>query len=199
MEFVLDWIVQYGYIGLFALMMFGIAGLPIPDETLLMFSGYLISKGRLNPLLTYAFSVAGSVSGISVSYLMGRFVGEPLLLRYGRYLRITPAHLNRVRDWYGKTGDWLLTFGYFIPGVRHFTALVAGTAHLDYRVFALFSYSGAAIWVATFLGVGYFVGDNWKLAVELMHRYTGIAIALAVAVIAFAWWLRARIRKRPLS
>jgi membrane protein DedA with SNARE-associated domain len=199
MEFVLDWIVQYGYIGLFALMMFGIAGLPIPDETLLMFSGYLISKGRLNPLLTYAFSVAGSVSGISVSYAMGRFVGEPVLFRYGRYVRITPAHLDRVRDWYQKTGDWLLTFGYFIPGVRHFTALVAGTAHLEYRVFALFAYSGAAIWVATFLGIGYFVGDNWKLAVELMHRYTGITVVLAVAVFAFAWWLRARIRKRPLS
>jgi membrane protein DedA with SNARE-associated domain len=199
MEFVLDWIVQYGYVGLFALMMFGIAGLPIPDETLLMFSGYLISKGRLNPLLAYAFSLAGSVSGISLSYVLGRFVGQPVLFRYGRYVGITPAHLERVRSWYRRTGEWLLTFGYFIPGVRHFTALVAGMSRLDYRVFALFAYSGAAIWVATFLGIGYFVGDKWKVAIELVHRYTLLSVVLLVVVITVGLWIRSKIRKRPLS
>jgi membrane protein DedA with SNARE-associated domain len=199
MEFVLDWIVQYGYVGLFALMMFGIAGLPIPDETLLMFSGYLISQGRLNPFLAYAFSVAGSVSGISLSYVLGRFVGQPVLLRYGRYIGITPAHLERVGSWYGRTGEWLLTFGYFIPGVRHFTALVAGMSRLDYRLFALFAYSGAAVWVATFLGIGYFVGENWRLAIELVHQYTLLAVVLLILVIAATLWMRSKIRKRPLS
>jgi membrane protein DedA with SNARE-associated domain len=195
MDTVLDWILRYGYVGLFALLMFGIAGLPIPDETLLMFSGYLIWKGRLNPLLAFASSFAGSVSGISISYLMGRFVGQPILFRYGRYVGITPAHLERVRRWYGRAGEWLLAVGYYIPGVRHFTALVAGMSRLDYRVFALFAYSGAAVWVATFLGIGYVVGENWQLALALVHRYTAAAIVLAILILSAVLWIRSRRRR----
>jgi membrane protein DedA with SNARE-associated domain len=196
MEIVLDWILRYGYFGLFAMLMFGIAGLPIPDETLLMFSGYLISKGRLNPLLAFLFSFAGSVSGISLSYVMGRFVGQPVLFRYGRFVGITPGHLERVRGWYRRTGDWLLALGYFIPGVRHFTALVAGMSRLDYPVFALFAYIGAAIWVATFLGIGYIVGDNWRLALALVHRYTALAVLILVLAIVLALWIRSKLGKR---
>ena len=196
MELVLDWITRYGYPGLFALLMFGIAGLPIPDETLLMFSGYLISQGRLNPIFTFIAGFAGSVSGISLSYAAGRFVGQPVLFRYGRYVGITPAHLDQVRCWYGRTGEWLLTFGYFIPGVRHFTALVAGMSQLGLRIFAIFAYLGAAIWVATFLGIGYIVGENWQKALDLIHRYTTTAVISLAAIIAVAWWIRSKIVKR---
>ncbi len=192
MEFVLDWITRYGYPGLFALLMFGIAGLPIPDETLLMFSGYLISQGRLNPAFTFIAAFAGSVSGISLSYAAGRYVGQPVLFRYGRFIGITPAHLDRVRSWYGRTGEWLLTFGYFIPGVRHFTALVAGMSRLNMRVFGIFAYLGAAIWVATFLGIGYIVGENWQKALELVHRYTIAALVMLAVVILAALLIRSK-------
>jgi membrane protein DedA with SNARE-associated domain len=193
---VLDWILRYGYLGLFALLMFGIAGLPIPDETLLMFSGYLMSTGRLNPLLTFLVGFGGSVSGISLSYMLGRFVGQPVLLRYGRYIGLRAGDLDRVRAWYGRSGEWVLTVGYYIPAVRHFTALVAGMSRLSYRIFALFAYLGAAVWVATFLAIGYFVGENWKQALELIHRYTVAAVLLLVLVVAVALWLRNILRKR---
>ena len=196
MEIVLDWIARYGYFGLFALLMFGIAGLPIPDETLLMFSGYLISKGRLNPLLAFVFSFAGSVSGISLSYCMGRFVGQPVLFRYGRFVGITPGHLDSARAWYGRAGEWLLAFGYFIPGIRHFTALIAGMSRLHYRVFALFAYGGAAIWVATFLGIGYIVGDHWQLAIALVHRYTTASVVLLAVIVLIGFWIRSRFAGR---
>lgn len=196
MDFVLDWITRYGYAGLFALLMLGIAGLPIPDETLLMFSGYLIYKGNLNPLYTFLAGFAGSVGGISLSYAAGRFVGQPVLFRYGRFIGLTQAHLDQVRAWYRRTGEWLLTFGYFIPGVRHFTALVAGMSRLGYPVFALFAYLGAAIWVATFLGIGYVVGENWQTALELVHQYTTAALLVAAAVVALVFWIRWSVGKR---
>lgn len=199
---VLHWILSYGYVGLFALLMFGIAGLPIPDETLLMFSGYLMSTGRLNPFLTFLVGFGGSVSGISLSYGLGRFVGQPVVVRYGRYIGLKAGDLERVRAWYDRRGEWVLTVGYYIPAVRHFTALVAGMSRLTYRTFALFAYLGAAIWVATFLGIGYFVGENWTQAFELIHRYTVEAVLLLLLVISMALWIRSMLRKRnsrPLS
>lgn len=194
MESLLSWISHYGYAGLFALLVLGIVGLPIPDETLLMFSGYLIFKGRFQPAVAFVTGFAGSCCGISLSYVIGRTLGYGFVHRYGGYLRITELRINRIRNWFHRIGDWLLTIGYFIPGVRHFTALVAGLSHLEYRTFALFAYSGAALWVTTFLTLGYLLGQEWQSASRAVER-DGLILTLAAIVVgATAWWIRQRRR-----
>lgn len=194
MESLLSWISHYGYAGLFALLVLGIVGLPIPDETLLMFSGYLIFKGRFQPAVAFVTGFAGSCCGISLSYVIGRTLGYGFVHRYGGYFRITELRINRIRNWFHRIGDWLLTIGYFIPGVRHFTALVAGLSHLEYRTFALFAYSGAALWVTTFLTLGYLLGQEWQSASRAVER-DGLILTLAAIVVgAIAWWIRQRRR-----
>jgi membrane protein DedA with SNARE-associated domain len=185
MEALLGWLSHYGYAGLFGLLVLGIVGLPIPDETLLVFSGYLISTRRLHPALTFVTAFCGSVCGISLSYTIGRTLGHGLVLRYGRLLRVTEARIERVHGWFHRIGDWILVVGYFVPGVRHFTALVAGMSELEYGTFARFAYAGAAIWVSTFLLIGYFVGENWRAALSLVHRYTLLFTVVLVAAAAF--------------
>ena len=199
MEWLLAWLSQYGYIGLFILLLLGIVGLPVPDETLLIFSGYLIQDKRLHPWLTLFAAFSGSISGISVSYIIGRTVGHGAILRYGRFLRITPARLEQVGAWFQRTGEWLLAFGYFIPGVRHFTAVVAGMSGLGYRQFALFAYGGAAVWVSLFLGLGYLVGENWRAAASLVHKYSVVCLLLLIAAAGIAFWIRRRIRTATKS
>ncbi len=190
MESVLAWVSRYGYAGLFALLVLGIVGLPIPDETLLMFSGYLIYKGRFQPALAFLTGFVGSCCGISLSYVIGRTLGYGFVHRYGRYLRITEPRIDRIKAWFHRIGDWLLTIGYFVPGVRHFTALVAGLSQLEYRTFAVFAYSGAALWVATFLSIGYFVGEEWQSASALVERYVWIAMLAAIILAGAFWWIR---------
>src|SRR3954469_4125735 len=182
MEFLFQWISHYGYAGLFVLLVLGIIGLPVPDETLLVFSGYLISKGRFQPLLAFASALAGSVCGISISYLLGRTLGHAAVERYGRFIHLTPAKVERVHQWFQRIGNWLLSVGYFIPGVRHFTALVAGMSGVPFRVFAPYAYGGAAVWVLFFLTVGYAVGENWRRALQLIHRYTWMFVLLLLLV-----------------
>jgi len=86
-------------------------------------------------------------------------------------------------------GRWTLTFGYFIPGVRHFTAYAAGMSDLKPHVFAVFAYSGALIWVSTFITLGYVLGERWAATSERIHTYAlitlGIAIACALAYLAY--------------
>jgi membrane protein DedA with SNARE-associated domain len=194
MDSLLTWLSHYGYAGLFLLLVLGIVGLPVPDETLLVFSGYLISKGRLHPALTFLAGFCGSVCGISISYLIGKGLGYRFVQRYGRYVHLTPRRIDDVNRWFHRIGHWLLTIGYYIPGARHFTAFVAGMSNLEYRIFAAFAYPGAAIWVGSFLTLGYFVGDNWQTAFALVHRYTLIVTVAAVLVAGVAWWIRKRAR-----
>ena len=192
---VFNWLTEYGYAGLFGLLMLGIVGLPVPDETLLVFAGYLISRGRLNATFTFAAAFLGSVCGISASYWIGRTLGHTAVPRFGRYIGYTQERRDFVHDWFRKRGEWLLTFGYFVPGVRHFTALVAGTSELEFGTFAAFAWPGAAVWVACFLALGYVVGENWVHAMALVHRYTFAAVAIGVVILLTACWLRRKFGK----
>lgn len=152
-----DVLTHYGSFGLFILLALGIFGLPIPDETLLVLAGYFISKGKLPPALTAGLAISGSMVGITLSYLVGRTAGHSVILRYGKWIGITKAKLDLAHRWFLRIGKWMLLIGFYIPGVRHFTGIVAGSVSLDYWQFAIFSYIGAAIWVLLFLTIGYYL------------------------------------------
>src|SRR5580658_901586 len=184
---ILEWISQYGYFAVFFLLMLGIVGLPVPDETLLAFSGYLAFKGNLSLPLAFAAAWAGSTCGITISYYLGRTFGLKLIHRYGRYVRITEEHVMKAHAWFERVGHWGLTFGYFVPGVRHLTAYAAGMSEVAPRQFALFAYSGGFLWAASFLLLGYFLGERWKVVEGRIHQYAMWFTIAAVALLVVYW------------
>ncbi len=133
MDHIVTWVSTYGYGAVFACLMLGVVGVPIPDEWLLVFTGYLIWRGRFHPVLGVLVAFCGSSCGITVSYTIGRTLGLGFVHRYGRWLHITEERTNRVHAWFHRIGHWALCFGYFVPGVRHFTAIIAGTSELEFR------------------------------------------------------------------
>jgi membrane protein DedA with SNARE-associated domain len=195
-QHVLGWISQYTYLAIFLLLVFGIVGLPVPDETLLTFTGYLIYKSHLSPPMAFASALAGSASGITISYSLGRSFGMPLLHRFGKYVHVTPERLERAHRWFERIGHWALTFGYFIPGVRHLTAYAAGMSGLAPHTFAIFAYLGAILWVGTFLSLGYFLGERWQAVQQHIDQdLKWVAIGLAVLVLGYLWWRRSRAQR----
>lgn len=196
MEAVFGWVSTYGYAALFGLLVFGIVGLPVPDETLLVFCGYLISQGKLSVAGTLLAAVGGSWCGITTSYFIGRTLGLGVVHRFGRYFHVDDRHLDRVHRWFDSSGHWALFGGYYIAGVRHFTAVIAGASKLDFGIFALYAWSGALCWVTVFLTLGYFIGEQWHQVAELVHTYmhyvSYVLIALATMFFAGRWWWRRR-------
>ncbi len=173
---VLAFVSAYGYYGLFGVLVVGIFGLPVPDETLLVFSGFLAYRGVWSLLPVCAIALVASVCGITVSYLLGRTAGAALVRRKGQRLHLTPERLERVHGWFCRFGRWTLVFGYFVPGLRHLTAMVAGTSRLELTRFAPFAYAGALIWSQTFVLAGYFLGESW-------HKVRGLIPWLALALV----------------
>ena len=191
METVYQLISQYGLIAVFCLLVLGIVGLPVPDETLLTFSGYLVFKGHFQFLPTVAAAYAGSICGITVSYTIGRTGGLYLIHKYGPYVHFTQNRLNKVHRWFERFGRWALFFGYFMPGVRHFTAVIAGSSELEPHIFALFAYSGAFLWVLSFVSLGYFLGDQWsRMDKEIHGILLWLTLGVVAAALAYWWWLK---------
>jgi membrane protein DedA with SNARE-associated domain len=192
MEAVFQWVSTYGYGALFVLLMLGVVGLPIPDETLLVFCGYLISRGTLNPALTLVTAVLGSWCGISLSYWIGRTLGLGVVHRFGKYLHLDETRLYRMQRWFDHSGHWALFGGYYIAGVRHLTAIIAGASELRFGSFVLFAWSGGVCWAAAFLTLGYFIGEDWRRIAEGVHRYLLYGSIVVIAVVLLYLLVRKR-------
>jgi len=196
-ETIFHWIREYGYAAIVCLLMLGIVGLPVPDETLLTFSGYLVFKTQLHWIPTMLAAFVGSACGMTLSYLLGRTFGLRLIHRYGPYVHLTEKRLERAHQWLEHRGAWSLTFGYFLPGIRHLTAYVAGTSRLSLHVFSLFAYGGALLWTTTFVVAGYVMGDEWTKMSSDFHAYAWMLTGLLAAALVIAFGVRKALgRKR---
>jgi membrane protein DedA with SNARE-associated domain len=194
---VVQWITTYGYFGMFFLLVLGIVGLPIPDEWLLVISGYLAFRNVLGLFPTLAVAGCGSAAGLTLSYVLGRTSGVFFIRRYGRWLSIDDQKVQRVQHWFQNLGRWVLVVGPFLPGVRNLMGYVAGASNLGIRVFVRFAYAGALLSSATFVMFGYFVGKHTDWSYSSLPL---IAIGAGAVGLTFSGaLLRAALRKRSKS
>jgi membrane protein DedA with SNARE-associated domain len=192
----LHWITTYGLVAIAVLLMLGVFGLPVPDETLLTFAGVLVHEGRLHFGPTWAAAAFGSMCGITLSYVLGRGLGPAAVAHFGSWFHVRSQDLVRVERWLERSGKWSLTFGYFVPGVRHLTALVAGASQLPGKVFAGYAYAGALVWSLAFITLGLMVGDRWEPALEAVHRHVSLIVAVGALALVIYLVARAAARRR---
>ncbi len=189
-------IAHYGYFAIFGLLVLGIVGPLIPDETILVLSGIAVHRGQLALGNTIAVAFAGSTCGITVSYILGRTGVIYILERFEPLNRWVSRHLPQVDIWFQRYGKWTLFFGYFIAGVRHFTALTAGMSKLKWRTFAVYAYPGGLVWVGCFVSVGYYLGAEWERFGKRFNRGALVVVAIVAAISLAGWYLR---RKNPVA
>src|SRR5580693_10609076 len=106
MRTAIEWIMQHGSVGIFSLLAIGIFGLPVPDETLLAFVGYLIFRGRLHAVPAFLSAFCGTLCGISLSYAMGRGFGLWVIPRWRTPLHLSVERQEYVKIWFRRTGRW---------------------------------------------------------------------------------------------
>ena len=177
---------------LFAAQMFGIFGLPIPDELLLTLAGGLVRRGLLQGPSTLVAAVGGSMTGVTFSYLLGR-LGSSVVRRLGM---IETGTVERVQSWLTRWQAWLLVFGCFIPGFRHVIPFATGSAPIGFRTFGAYAYPGCALWSTTFLAFGYYGAESrrWEHAALLLRAHYWIA-ALSLAGLVVAYGIISRHRR----
>ncbi|MFP3512593.1 DedA family protein [Peribacillus sp. SIMBA_075] len=158
MDIVKDLISNYGYFAIYGLLAIGIIGLPVPDEFMMTFVGYLSSISVLNVQGAFLVSFLGSISGMLVSYFIGKKVGKPFLRKHGKWIKMTPARLEKLENWFNKYGPWTIIIAYFIPGVRHFASYMSGMNGMGKRKYFIFAGTGAFSWCFVFTTFGYFIG-----------------------------------------
>jgi len=196
-QHLLELVGRYGYLAIFILYTAGIFGLPIPDETLLVVIGFAVKKGTMNYLPAMLSAFFGICVGITINYIIGLTGGAFVLKKFSKRIMFNEAKMKKTSAWFDKYGKWALVIGFCIPGIRHLTAVFAGTTKMKYSQFALYIYLGAFIWVNTFLLLGGIIGAKGFTKVLREHS-TLVACVAACALLSalLFWYLKRRSIKR---
>jgi membrane protein DedA with SNARE-associated domain/membrane-associated phospholipid phosphatase len=178
----LSLIEHYGYL----VVLFGVAaestGVPLPGETILIAAGVLAQRGHLDLENAVAFGILGAILGDQIGYWIGREGGRPFVLRWGRYVFVTPERLGRAEAFFERHGGKAVFLARFFSGFRVFGALVAGISRMRWRTFLFYNALGGAVWATAAVSVGYLLGSS----LGLVERWTGRATALLGGLVVVA-------------
>jgi membrane protein DedA with SNARE-associated domain len=199
MHSLLLYVTRYSYLGISVALGLGILGLPIPDETLMAYTGFLIFQGKIDYSYAILASFLGTSCGITIGYLLGRTFEMVVMEKYSDKIHLDSEHVKNAEDFYNRYGKFALFIGYFIPGVRHFTAIFAGASLMPYRIFALFAYTGGFLWTITFVSFGYVLGQKWHQIYMYSHRYIIPIVLTFIIFLIIGVYLKTKNKQNPLS
>lgn len=192
---------DFGYIGVFLLIMLENIFPPIPSEVILTFGGYMTTQSDLTIVGVVIASTLGSVAGAIALYDIGRIVGIKRIGRFvdkwGRFLRLTNKDIYKANDWFKKYGVWTVFFCRFVPLIRSLISLPAGMSKMNFWLFLVLTTVGTFIWNIVLISLGAQVGDNWDAIVAYMDTYSNIAYALIalIAIVFFIWLFRRKAKR----
>jgi membrane-associated protein len=198
LDLVINIIEENGYIGLFLWMWFGISLIPLPNEMILMTVGLASSMGALNPFVTLLVSYCGIVAALTTSYVVGTLLGRRLL----QFLQKRKRLANRIESslrMMKKYHAFSLALSCFIPGARYLVPLLYGFSRLSYRTFAIFSYSGALVWVSIVFVLGYLFGDKIDAIVKYNETIWLFALMAAAAAGGYILFRRKKAKETNLK
>ena len=155
-------IAAWGYLAIFAFVVVGNLGVPVPENSVLWIAGYFVWRGRLSLPLVLLVGIVAAVAGDNLGYWLGRRYGQPAAERYGRTIRLTPHRLDRMQGFIQRYGAFGVFIARFVTGLRFMAGPLAGGLGLSPPTFFLANVLGALCYVPTMVGAGYAVGYGFR-------------------------------------
>jgi len=175
-----------GYLAVAGFVLFEDFGVPVPGETVLIAGAVYAAAGRLSLPLIVLLGFVAAVTGDNIGFAVGRFGGRPLLARYGRYVLLNPARLDKATGLFDRHGGKIIVAARFIEGLRQASGIVAGVAGVRWGRFLAFNAIAAALWVGLWTSIGYFAGGHIDEIYRYATRYdTYLAIGITAAALAY--------------
>jgi membrane protein DedA with SNARE-associated domain len=193
------WIHHYGYFGVFFILFTEMIGFPFPAETTLTFSGIAWIRGEFSLLPLLAAAAGGNIAGSSVAYAIGRFVGQAVIVRFGKRVGITEEKFRHAEKRFNKYQISVILFAKFVAGIRVLVPYLAGINRMPFLTFTVYNAISALVWSGVFIVLGRYLGVVWRHYAAAIHPYllpgaVGVAFLVAVTMAArkrgFPWQRR---------
>ena len=175
---------HYGYVIVFVGVFAESMGIPVPGETVLIAAGIVAHRGSIDLGTTIALGIAGAVLGDQLGYVIGRRGGRPFVLRWGRYVAITPDRLTKADAFFERHGGKAVFLARFVAGLRVFGALMAGVSRMRWSTFIVYNTLGGIVWATSAVLLGFFAGSSYHLIEHWSSRAGLVLVVLVVLVLA---------------
>ncbi|MEK7651547.1 MAG: DedA family protein [Patescibacteria group bacterium] len=172
---------EYGYAAIFLLVFLQEIGVPnpVPNELVLLFSGYLASTGVLQFPLVFLSAVSADFIGTSLLYSVFYFSGQYILDHKPRWLPISHSNIDRLSGKISRRGRWGIFLGRLVPYLRGYVSVAAGLLQIKPNVFLTSVIVSALIWSGGYVFAGKLMGPYWDRFTDAIG---GINIALLAII-----------------
>ncbi|AGH48233.1 MULTISPECIES: DedA family protein [Sphingomonadales] len=195
-DWVRELIEQSGYLGVAFLMFAETVFPPIPSEVIMSLAGLQAAKGALTLPGVIACGTAGAMLGNTFWYLLARALGlqrfKPLIDRFGRWLTMDWAEVQRGEKWFRSHGAAFVFFGRLLPTIRSLVSIPAGLLKMSLSRFLFWSTLGTLGWTSLLASAGYVLGQRYAMVDE----YIG-PLSTAIIVLLVLWYFWRVLTWRP--
>ncbi|HVN28248.1 MAG TPA: DedA family protein [Candidatus Binataceae bacterium] len=191
---IVDWLGDWGYLGIFVCVFVGNLGIPVPEETVMLVAGFLAGRAILDLKYVYLICVLSAVSGDCCGFFIGRLGGQRIIARLaGRFTNLQHRY-QRLQLFFHTHGSKAVFMARFIAGVRFMAGPMAGAAGMPFFRFLGWNLLGAIVWCTLVVTIGYLVGDELYRVAEMAHHaqrwFAMVVVLLCIAL--WFFWLRDR-------
>ncbi|MBF2683758.1 DedA family protein [Listeria welshimeri] len=192
---------DFGYIGIFLLIMVENLFPPIPSEIILTFGGFMTTVSSLNVVIVIIVATLGSVVGAILLYKVASYFGKErltkIVLKYGRILRLKESDIERAESFFLKYGSWAVFLCRMIPLIRSLISIPAGMTKMKMSRFLVLTTAGSLLWNTVLIGLGALLGESWNEIVVFMDSFSTIiySIIAGLLIVGLAFFIRARFKK----
>ena len=195
------WVLTGGYVGIIVLMAMESSIFPVPSEIVIPPAAFLAAQGKLSFTGVVLAGVLGSYLGSAITYWASRLIGRPLIVKYGRFVLVTPKKLEQAEQWLARYEAAGVFFARLLPVVRHLISIPAGIVRMNFGLFSFVTTAGSALWCWILA----YLGDKaYRLEPELLTSPDALVrfihgqskgILLVVALFAALYMLGLRLMK----
>jgi membrane protein DedA with SNARE-associated domain len=173
-------LLQHGYLILFAVVFVEQAAVPIPAVPVLLAMGALAGAGKVSLATSAAVAVAACLAADLIWYRLGRSYGSSILRLVCRIALEPASCVRRAENVFAREGARTLLYAKFVPGLNAVSTPVAGMARLSPARFVLWDAAGAAVWTTTYLSLGYAFSSQIE---RIAEAALALGLRLVVAVV----------------
>ncbi len=170
-----QWVHDWGYAGIVLLMAMESSVVPIPSEIVIPPAAYWATQGRYSFGGVVLAGTVGSYLGAAATYWVARWLGRPLLVRYGTYVFCPEDKLLRAERWLARYEAGGVLFARLVPVVRHLIGIPAGLVRMPFGLYSLMTIVGAGLWCWV---LAWFGGDLLGSQPDLIQNPQGLVQAM---------------------
>ena len=185
-----NYIINYGYLTIFLLVFAQELGVPnpVPNELILLFSGYLASIGKLNFVLVITTVVAADFIGTSILYFVFYFLNKYILAKGHKWLAMHKVEL--LLKHVAEKGSWGIYVGRLIPYLRGYTSVAAGLLRVKPKIFLPVVLLSAITWSGGYVIIGCILGKEYQSLTKYLSSWEIPLAGVALLIFAIFIWLK---------